>query len=711
MTDKELIITSLKEYIKLFLVLNMDVKSFIISNLSGDESLDHREITRFCNKIFDRINSRGPLDTISWLKGIRVIVYSWIAGRPENPGSISTYRDGLPRALGPLVSHLRKRNNSGIRLILSLLNISREIESWKLPDVNPIEKEPGYTQTIRKDYKCNIRILLNRLHLSNNSTPLWTNNHYTTKSGPSGPAMLSADHDLKALSETMKSHMRILGGHEFTDYIQFQDLHSKTFTFKKEIEESKIGNLRKLSVVKDTEGKSRIIAMADYWTQDVMFPLHKKLLNELRSIKSDVTFGQDIGEFGNEDHNYWSFDLTSATDRLPIFLYEDILEERFGKEYQESWTTLMIRNGFHWKTGFVFYKTGQPMGIYSSWALLAHAHHCIVQWAAHKIGLNQFWDYRLLGDDIVIRHDLVAQEYQLIMSQLGVSISPTKTLVSKDTFEFAKRLFSRGCEMTGFPLNGLRSSLKTSWMDVCNIVETSERRGFIRTWLEKDFRILKEFYKCVNVNTGLARVNYKHILTHYGVTHSVSDMTYKCARMWKLPVTCVTDRNTIYTSLRRQYLIQLYKMATDSAKRLEDIINGINQKTGKDIATRTRLYDNPPKSISHLRNRNSLEPIEGVVVEKWIAIKSLPTPNPTRSKDIESDIKLYEELDLRVPDPFILDRSRNFERKYKVKASASVRALKHMCDSITSDYDPSKLQSAEERKAKLMERLLDLKVL
>jgi len=38
------------------------------------------------------------------------------------------------------------------------------------------------------------------------------------------------------------------------------------------------------------------------------------------------------------------------------------------------------------------------------------------------------------------------------MTSLGVNISKDKTLVSKDTFEFAKRLFHQNEEVTGFPL-------------------------------------------------------------------------------------------------------------------------------------------------------------------------------------------------------------------------------------------------------------------
>jgi len=59
--------------------------------------------------------------------------------------------------------------------------------------------------------------------------------------------------------------------------------------------------------------------------------------------------------------------------------------------------------------------------------------------AALKVGKPYFTNYIILGDDIVIKSTAVAESYKAMISALGVSISPMKTHVSKDTYEFAKR--------------------------------------------------------------------------------------------------------------------------------------------------------------------------------------------------------------------------------------------------------------------------------
>jgi hypothetical protein len=70
--------------------------------------------------------------------------------------------------------------------------------------------------------------------------------------------------------------------------------------------------------------------------------------------------------------------------------------------------------------------------------MLALTHHVIVKAAAVLCKKRGFIDYCVLGDDVVIRDDAVAQAYLTIMSQLGVSINLSKSVISKDFAEFAK---------------------------------------------------------------------------------------------------------------------------------------------------------------------------------------------------------------------------------------------------------------------------------
>lgn len=116
----------------------------------------------------------------------------------------------------------------------------------------------------------------------------------------------------------------------------------------------------------------------------------------------------------------------------------------------------MIGYSFDSKLGNINYAVGNPMGAYSSWASFALAHHYVVYTCCRSLGIK--WSdapYVLLGDDIVIKHDALAKLYMETMEYLGVRISLEKSHISSDVYEFAKRTFYKGEEITPFPLSAL----------------------------------------------------------------------------------------------------------------------------------------------------------------------------------------------------------------------------------------------------------------
>jgi hypothetical protein len=202
--------------------------------------------------------------------------------------------------------------------------------------------------------------------------------------------------------------------------------------------------LGRLSVVYDQAGKARIVAMANWWIQLTLLPLHEGIFSLLRGKECDGTFNQTaplkrLMKDPQNGHKFSCFDLSSATDRLPMLLQIEILNAIGVNGYQ--WSDL-LSFPYYYKGEPVEYSVGQPMGAYSSWAMLALTHHLIVMLAAQRAGIKGFNSYAVLGDDIVINNDAVAAEYLLIMKALGVGINLSKSLISGDFAEFAKRYVS-----------------------------------------------------------------------------------------------------------------------------------------------------------------------------------------------------------------------------------------------------------------------------
>jgi len=210
----------------------------------------------------------------------------------------------------------------------------------------------------------------------------------------------------------------------------------------------------RISTKQEPAGKVRVFAIVDYWTQVALKPLHTYIMDILKELPTDGTFDQlkpvrRLLKRIPVTQKVYSYDLSAATDRLPVSIQELLLKEMFTEGFAYSWRRLLTERVFKLprKLGVreagIRYAVGQPMGAYSSWAMLALTHHAMVQYAAYLAGVTGwFEEYAVLGDDIVIAHDGVAAKYLCICRWFGVTVGIQKSLVaSSRTAEFAKKLF------------------------------------------------------------------------------------------------------------------------------------------------------------------------------------------------------------------------------------------------------------------------------
>lgn len=230
---------------------------------------------------------------------------------------------------------------------------------------------------------------------------------------------------------------------------------------------------------KQEPGKIRVFAMVSLITQTLMHPLHEWIFSKLRKISTDGTFDQGrpvaslIKRFKGSNEFVASYDLSAATDRLPLQLQVDLLVPLLGAELSALWAFLLVGRPYRlpriaksYNLGFdsVSYAIGQPMGALSSWAMLALTHHALVQYAASKAHPNNpgwFVRYAVLGDDVVIADRTVAAEYLRIMAAIGVEVGLAKSLVSvTSSLEFAKRTWIRGREVSPVSLAEMLVALR-----------------------------------------------------------------------------------------------------------------------------------------------------------------------------------------------------------------------------------------------------------
>jgi hypothetical protein len=300
--------------------------------------------------------------------------------------------------------------------------------------------------------------------------------HYTVRKGPNGFALTTSDSDLDAIIKD-------------NDIWQAVQLVSKRLEDEFPPEDTfhrKEGGIHsKLTQFSEKSGKTRTIAVVDYYSQRALKPLHNGLMKLLSSIKSDGTSShKNVGNYAKQRTKdklfIQSFDLTAFTDRFPATLQAALLENLISdSELCTAFWTLLSKRTFtvSWdRNREVTYGAGQPMGAYASWPLCTLAHHLLIQYCFNAKAQNQ---YRIIGDDVVIASSEVAELYQKNIKLLGVECNPGKGTKSElgqkwSGTEVAKQLYLNGIEVS--PLTpGLMKGFSNPYLVNTNLQVLLER--------------------------------------------------------------------------------------------------------------------------------------------------------------------------------------------------------------------------------------------
>jgi hypothetical protein len=456
----KLVKTSRPFFFKLIRWLSSNLLKIKISELTA--------VLALASKIFMILETRGKTQAIKYSKDLRLNLMKFLFTKDFNGSDDSTIK--FPKFFKrSILSGIRLDNYPYIRLVLSILYITRFIRLEAKPSYESIEKGPGYTGT--PDYlKPHVEDFLKELGVNPKyigqipKAIKFKEFHMTAKSGPQGHALWSSYKDVLDLPDDLIASITVVGGEKIGLLIpKFRSLLSQIGTgfFDKYMRVKPNVCLRKLATIQDKEGKTREVAILDYWSQASLMPLHNFLNKQLNRIPQDCTYNQHklINKLvPTPGSSYHSVDLTSATDRFPIVIEQLILEVWFGEEFAKAWKHIMVGIPFRTPDGDrkIYYNTGNPMGAYSSFATFAVAHHFFIWLSCQKANVE--WSrcpYMLLGDDVVIANDKVALAYKHLLVQWDIPYSEAKTHQSKVGYEFAKQVVTHNMNVSPFPLSAL----------------------------------------------------------------------------------------------------------------------------------------------------------------------------------------------------------------------------------------------------------------
>jgi len=503
--------TLFKPFTKRILILTLRIWFPVVSK---DDI--HLIVTEFFKKVDIITKHNGPKAAITYIKVSRLVLTRYICGQKllSVKERIPITKDGFPK----LFLSVRELVDSGditkLRFVMTLASISRTIE-WKgKPDYSSItSKYTGELKNFSPLDKEFMKVFVKDYNLFINKERFDFAKHYflNLKAGPLGQGIRSANiHIAKWIGQQHAALQQLTDTYSIMKwkecYLKYLNKYNQE---GKDLLKSPIRN-RKLSLVHDPEGKVRVIAIYDYITQCVLDIYSKQMFSALKHFTQDRTYTQDPHIVKTDlSSKFYSYDLKSATDRFPIWVQRALLTEMTDSVIGHAWKSIMTTEPFMTPEGnLISYEVGQPMGARSSWAMFTISHHFIVALAAFKCGKYPFTNYILLGDDIVINDDRVAEEYKLIMSGLGVEISDSKSHVSNDTYEFAKRWFKNGQEFSGIPLNGFLNALDTPielYSEILNIYYT---RKYIASDLSDTLAVLKRFVESMKYSP----TNVRYIL-------------------------------------------------------------------------------------------------------------------------------------------------------------------------------------------------------
>jgi len=463
-----------------------------LSLLSTKETSRFRMLHNFGMHIIKMNKHHGEVYTVKYLKACQLSIQKKIAGQPFKSLREVEPDYNFPRlSKSGLPSVIKVTDRSSIcndsfriiRLWLSIFSIYRIIKIPFSPKLNTITDNFVGSQIHLDDFN----------HWLNNNSNLWLTkfsnmNIGALKSYRILPILKSSPQGSKSFSHLVGSYIGLRDSslwpyiQEFTRLTDSKNINTLfrniEFCISKYNITSKVSNnhLGKLSFKEESAGKLRVFAMVDVITQSLFYPLHISLFSLFKKLPNDCTHDQNKGfryaqELSLKYNCSYGFDLSAATDRLPLSSQVSVLNSIFGSNIGTLWGKILVErdfiisdNQYGIEPGKVRYSVGQPMGALSSWAMLNLVHHMMVQFIAFHLGKvsKGVWykEYIILGDDLVLFEKDVADRYLSLCKQLGVSINLSKSIISesKPVLEFAKRTSLNGKDVSALPAKELLST-------------------------------------------------------------------------------------------------------------------------------------------------------------------------------------------------------------------------------------------------------------
>lgn len=416
-------------------------------------------------------------------------------------------KDGYPKLLSKFKAVLVASDLDSKRAVLTVLQLYKLVDSKGEPSLRGIaapyagSSHPEWLG----DYVEQLQVMFPSQEIEQRIAQLKPGYHISGKNGPNGPALSSVAADRVAIRGTrIEDACKELALHTGFNSLS-GDLQTQDTTAEVVHKDGRVPCHSRIRIKYESGGKARPFAIVDFFSQSALKAIHTYSMDWLKKQTNDGTDSHDraaqaVRSWTSDPKNeLFSYDLTEATNRWPLFLQVLVVEAMFGPDIARCWKDIISNRDFTVEDGpeVIRFNCGQPLGALSSWAIFAISHHALVRccvrrcWKDEGPRRGSFKPlprndvYRIIGDDICLRSRPVAHMYRNFLTDLAVDVSTTKSvlpehnLVGSPVGELAKRVFRNGKEVTPIPPDAVLVGMEPFGFP--SLLEQASMRGYQAT--------------------------------------------------------------------------------------------------------------------------------------------------------------------------------------------------------------------------------------
>lgn len=280
-----------------------------------------------------------------------------------SPMWVPRTKENIPKVLGNFIGVVKRGDREQQRLVLTAFRSYELCELEVAKDLSSVTNKTqgpnNYVKALQADFKHFLAVhpfprmvkeeFQNSVAIERKERVLPF--HYTVKKGISGSALGTAGLQavsiakrpelVQTLSEIIRYCYPSTGFDPDLDMVVAEDyseiIHANSEIFRERDLKARPKDLGpnskylgRIAFIPDSGGKTRTVAIGNYWIQNALLPIHKICFRVLRKIAMDGTHDQLSQSSRVERATLigpnWSFDLTKATDLMPLNIQVDVLK-------------------------------------------------------------------------------------------------------------------------------------------------------------------------------------------------------------------------------------------------------------------------------------------------------------------------------------------------------------------------------------------------